>query len=115
MSKEEKISTRRLLENERIFKAANGKIKKTAEDLLNYKELEEMPLEFFCECANEACRAKIKLTHAQYEDLHSNQKQFIVKPGHEIAKIEKLVKREPSFSVVEKFISPPKTAVETLI
>lgn len=103
---------KRLAKNEIIFRKANEKLQKATEKFLNYKELEEMPLQFFCECSDENCREHVELTHTQYKQLHYNRKQFVIKLGHEAPEVERVIKRGPNYSVVEKFTLPPTTASE---
>jgi len=67
-----------------------------------------MPLEFFCECSNPQCTERIKLTHNQYEALHKTRTQFVLKPGHELPQVEKVIKREQKYILVDKFVTPPQ-------
>lgn len=107
-----------MAENEVIFRQANEKIHKTLEELdkkavadghsTSLMITEDIPLHFYCECSNEKCRERIQITHTQYGELHKNSSQFIVLPGHQVAEIEKIIKKNPNYFVVEKFKVPPE-------
>lgn len=101
-----KISERRLKENEVIFRRANTEVKKTVQELKGSKTKTTIP--FFCECSDMNCREQIELTPSQYEETHKNPKQFIVIDGHEIPKIEKPVASRRKFNIVEKFGIAPE-------
>jgi hypothetical protein len=90
---------RRLKENEIIFREANQNIQQFIEETTG-KENEKVS--FYCECSNMKCKERIKITTKQYKQAHQNQKQFIVVPGHEVTKIEKVLKKSAAFNLVEK-------------
>jgi redox-regulated HSP33 family molecular chaperone len=102
MKNNKSLSERRLIENELVFKQVNEKIKSAAENLLEVKELQDTPIEFYCECSDPDCHQQILMTPEKYEELHQNRKRFIVKPNHETKKVEQVVKKEPYYLVVEK-------------
>ena len=60
--------------------------------------------EWICECANEACVVPVQLTVAEYEAVRANATHFLVAPGdaHIPADIERVVKREERYWIVEK-------------
>ncbi len=110
------MSERRLVENELFFKRPNEKLAKDLVELGNiakednqdqwYPEADE-PFSFFCECSSKKCRERIEIKAEQYLKEHKNSNQFIVLPGHNIPSIERIVRSEPDYLVVEKFVSPP--------
>ena len=115
----ESSSERRLAENEVMFRQANQKVQKSLEELdknvvaAGHPSLmltADIPLHFYCECSNEKCRKRIKVTPKQYEELHQNSSQFIIIPGHQVATIEKTIHVTPDYMVVEKYQTPPKKA-----
>jgi hypothetical protein len=57
---------------------------------------------FVCECADAGCVAWVELDPLEYERIHENPRDFIVKPGHEQLDIETIVERDENFLVVEK-------------
>ena len=106
----------RLAENEIIFRQYNESVQKGFDEIkqlakANHQErlvkAFEDPLHFYCECANPNCHKRIMLTPKEYRNLHKRRDRFIVLTGHEVAKIEKVVKRFDDFVVVEKHVLPP--------
>ena len=107
---------RHLVENEVIFRQRNQKISKDLETLAKEAKKEgmalhdhsDLPLHFYCECSDETCTKRIVLKPSTYEKLHKNSSQFLIRPGHQVVSIERLVKAEPKYLVVEKYLTPPK-------
>lgn len=114
----ENFSERRLVENEVFFRQENERMRKGLQSLKLKAQAEgfddlyddfekETPLHFYCECADEKCRNRIVLTPSIYKQLHASAVQFIVQPGHEIPEVERVVRREKEYLVIEKFTMPP--------
>lgn len=113
------LSLQRLAENEVIFRNHNEAVQKGLDEVKKIaveegqqylvKKVEE-PLHFYCECADENCRKRIRIILKEYKKLHDNRSRFIVIPGHNVLGLEKIVRRKAEYWVVEKFIKPPKTA-----
>jgi hypothetical protein len=86
----------RLAKNETIFRAGNESIDKAAGG-----RMEETP--YLCECGEESCLARVKLTPAEYEAVRSHPARFFVVPGHEdLTAGEAVVEQHDRFTVVEK-------------
>lgn len=100
-------SKRRREENEVIFRDSNDAIKDVVKNLLPMTK-NDVSLRFTCECSNEDCEQNIEMTISAYEELRKNNREFIVKVGHEQKDIERVV-HHAAFNVVEKFNEPPKT------
>jgi hypothetical protein len=88
------ISRQRLKHNEAVFRAVNEEI----DDLGTSSGGNT----YVCECADVACTATIRLPHAEYTRIRSKQSHFIVKPGHEVPTIERVVERASGHLVVDK-------------
>lgn len=100
----DKVSKRRLAENEVIFRQANLDIKEFLDDA---GAAHNTLIPFFCECSDPNCRGRIELSAAAYQRLHQNRRQFVVIPGHEIPAIENVVVQDVRYFVVEKSGSMP--------
>lgn len=112
-------STRRLVENEVIFRERNERLQKSI-DQLNamaiqdsqpdeaYRDEENLPLYFYCECSDESCIQRILVRHDEYTKIHKNRRRFLVLKGHEVAAIERVIREEPEYMVIEKNVEPPK-------
>lgn len=111
-----------MVENEAYFRQANRQVVQGLKDLLKLAKREKYrhplpdenhPIGFYCECSDENCRLRLKLTPALYQKLHKNSSQFILSPGHHVPKIEKITKSKKDFILVEKYMTPPEK-VDTL-
>lgn len=98
-----KFSERRLVENEVIFREANKSVQQYAQEINDG----DRKVPFFCECSNALCRDRILMSAKKYGDQHKNKQQFMVLPSHETPQIEKVVKREKNFFVLEKLVKVP--------
>jgi hypothetical protein len=92
-SREERIGL-----NEAVFRQINERI----EDLSERFNVRDQKLDLICECGDENCMARISMTHAEYDDLRSDPRQFAVFPGHEYGDIEDIVARREGYDVVRK-------------
>jgi hypothetical protein len=57
---------------------------------------------FICECSDTACAESLDLTAEEYEAVRAYGARFVVKPGHQLAGIERVVDGNGRFLVVEK-------------
>ena len=87
----------RYVRNERLFREVNERIAEVNESF----EIEGQT-DFLCECAQETCLETLPLTRADYEAVRREGRRFAVVPGHEDSEIERVVRREPDFLLVEK-------------
>jgi len=102
-----RLSERRLAENEVVFRQLNNEIKDFV--LVDGKDTvyANRPLNFYCECSNMDCRERIAITAQTYDGLHGGPKEFLVKTGHAMPEIEIVVKQGDGFMLVEKKEVPP--------
>ncbi len=84
--------------NEAVFREVNERIESLAVTL----DLKSEPLDLVCECGDGACVQRITLSHAEYEQLRSDPRQFAVHPGHEIPGVETVVGKRKGYDIVEK-------------
>jgi hypothetical protein len=87
----------RYVRNEWLFREVNERIAE-----VNEKFAVEGKTEFLCECGQQTCFETLLLTPAQYEAVRGEGKRFVVVPGHEDDRVERVVYRELDFLVVEK-------------
>ena len=55
-----------------------------------------------CECGREACVETIELASPAYEAVREHPARFIVREGHDLPDVERIVERAPGYAVVEK-------------
>ena len=84
--------------NEAVFREVNERI----EDLAGAFGLKTQVLDLVCECGDAACRERLSMTRAEYEEVRSEAHQFAVHPGHEYPDIESVVARLKNYDVVRK-------------
>lgn len=108
----DKYSERRLAENEVIFRTFNEEAKDFALEAGRGVLSAGQRLHFYCECSRLGCIARIDLVAEEYERIHRNRRRFILKPGHEMHDVEKVVEAGPDYVVVEKVVEPPTPADE---
>ena len=89
---------RRLAENEALFRAVNERIEERAVALGDDGHV----YEFFCECSNPECTFRIRATLVEYERVRADPARFVVKPGHDLPEVERVVVRDDAYWVVEK-------------
>ena len=59
--------------------------------------------EVVCECADQTCAETIPLTLDEYEAVRRTPTHFLVRPGHDVPEIERVVDETDRYVVVEKF------------
>ena len=57
---------------------------------------------YICECSDLGCAEVVEATAAEYEGVRADAARFLVKPGHQLAGIERVVAGNGRFLVVEK-------------
>jgi hypothetical protein len=87
----------RAARNEEVFRGVNERIEKGAE-----QHAVSGPLPFHCECDRASCLETIELPAARYASIVRERYHFVVLPGHEETRIERIVEAGDHFLVVEK-------------
>jgi len=108
-----KSSERRQIENEAVFRNMNEQVQVGLDELKYQAEQEgetiqitDTPLHFYCECSDENCQERVVLKPSTYKNIHSDRKQFIIKPNHEVPDIEEVVDVIDDYLVVRKLLTP---------
>lgn len=104
-SPRKKLSKRRMIENEVIFRRVNESVKEFVKGDKSISSDVIQP--FYCECSRPTCTERIMLSPEKYEQLHKNKRLFITIPGHEFTEVEKVVNVKNNYQVVEKHDLPP--------
>ena len=104
------LSAERIGRNDAIFRAANERIRATADA----EEIEDR-VPFICECADPACRELIPMTTQEYREVRQDARWFLNLPGHEASSQgwAQVVRRHDHYLVVEK-IGPAGVVAEQL-
>jgi hypothetical protein len=83
----------RIAQTERFFRAVNEE--------LALNDGHGVTL-FLCECGNPACQEGLELTADALHRLHAESGLFVVRPGHEIPDVERVVARHNGYLVVRR-------------
>jgi hypothetical protein len=91
----------RLAGNEALFREVNERV---AEVATHYVEVETHAekINFACECGRADCAEPIAMTLVEYEAIRAEPTHFGVVPGHVAPDIETVIRRFPTYHVVEK-------------
>jgi hypothetical protein len=87
----------RMAQNETLFREVNERVEAVAHQLGP-----EIPYEFMCECANADCTFRVSLQIAEYENVRSDPRQFVVLPLHYTPEVEELVEETETYWIVRK-------------
>ena len=88
----------RLAENEAAFRDLNESLRYVAAQ--GTATVETMRL--VCECGDAACSEFIEVGPTEYESVRAIPTHFLVRPGHVVPDIERVVFETERFAVVEK-------------
>jgi len=81
--------------NESIFREINERVEEIGTAV-------EAPTEFVCECARTDCAERLDVPLGVYEQVRARSRQFLVAPGHEQLKYERVVDQGDGWLVVTK-------------
>jgi hypothetical protein len=90
-------SAERAAANEARFREANEQIDEKVQELGSL----DRSAPYLCECEEERCTTVVLLTAAEYEDVRSESRRFVVAPGHEDGD-SRVVDQRNGFTVIEK-------------
>jgi hypothetical protein len=80
------------VENPEVFRSLNERI----------AALHRAGLEIVCECGLETCTERVVITHVEFYEVRRHLGWYVVRPGHSLADVDRLIVEQPSFLVVEK-------------
>jgi hypothetical protein len=88
----------RIARTESLFRDVNERIAESAE------RFDSERAEFVCECSDQECTDRVEATLDEYEDVRTDGTHFLIRPGHEDTRYERVVTlRGRRHAVVEKF------------
>ncbi len=86
----------RVAETEALFREVNERIAETAD------RLEADEGDFICECADAQCVHRVTAPLPVYEEVRDDGATFLITPGHEDERYERVVRARHAYRVVEK-------------
>jgi hypothetical protein len=91
-------SEERTARTEALFRDVNERIAESAE------RFDAERAEFVCECSDQACTERVSASLDEYERARSDGTHFLLRPGHEDRRVERVVEQSGSrLAIVEKF------------
>lgn len=90
--------TRRIGENEVLFREVNERIDALSESF----GVAGDTMQIVCECGDGSCLERVEVTPAQYAAVRAHGARFIAVPGHEKPSVETVVESHEGFNVLEK-------------
>ena len=99
----------RIARTESLFRDVNERIAEAAE------RFDAPNAEFVCECADQECTDRVEATLNEYEAVRASGTRFLLRPGHEDTRVERVVERRGTrLAIVEKFNAAIARAVRRL-
>jgi hypothetical protein len=105
MSEREDI---KVAQTESLFRGVNERIAESAQ------RFGSDTASFVCECDDPSCAHKIHAALNEYEDVRSDGAQFLIVEEHINPDVERVTRRTPRFSLVEKVKPLVRRTVERL-
>jgi hypothetical protein len=88
----------RMAQTEALFRNVNERIAESAE------RFSADSAEFVCECSDQTCTERVEATLDEYEQVRDDPTHFLLRPGHEDTRVERVLERRGDrHAVVEKF------------
>jgi hypothetical protein len=87
-----------LAKNEELFRNVNERIETLSQTVAE----DDSMMEYLCECDRPDCYDRVKATRSEYEAVRAESTHFIVLPGHEDSRVERVVFSNERFLTVEK-------------
>jgi hypothetical protein len=87
-----------LAKNEELFRKVNERIDTISHAVAD----DDTMLEYLCECDSPECYGRVKATRGEYESVRAEPTHFIVLPGHEDLRVERVALSNDRFLIVEK-------------
>jgi hypothetical protein len=91
-----KRTRERIAKTEALFRNVNEGIKDASD------RLDTNAGRFVCECGDPNCTDRIEVPLDEYESVRDHPTRFVVSPGHVKGPVEKIVKRNRAYSVIDK-------------
>jgi hypothetical protein len=90
----------RIAHTEALFRDVNERIAETAQ------RFGADETQFVCECADPACTERVPATLDEYERVRQDGAHFLLVPGHEDTRVERVVERPRRRSLIVAKVKP---------
>jgi hypothetical protein len=96
-------NARRMVNNELKTRSRNKRVKKILLEHTPPDAKNDLTVDFYCECSDDACNVRVPMTFEEYEKLHSSPNKFVLAKGHQSPLVEKVTETDGNTIVVEKY------------
>jgi hypothetical protein len=86
----------RIARTESLFRDVNERVAEAAD------RFDVPDATFVCECSDSACTDRVEAPLEEYERVRSDGARFLLVPGHEDTRVERVVRARRHYAVVEK-------------
>jgi hypothetical protein len=104
-------SEERLSRNEAIFREINERTR-SLQERFGPEDPNSRYEEFLCECGDQMCVERVKLTAQEYEFVRGDSTQFVLRPGHTVPRIERVVRETDRYIIVVKLGDAAEVAAD---
>jgi hypothetical protein len=101
----------RLARNEAIFREINERTR-SLQDRFGANDPTSAFEEFLCECGDQLCVERVKLTISEYEEVRTEPTQFVLRPGHATPQVERVVTESDRYVIVVKLDDAARVGIE---
>jgi hypothetical protein len=101
----------RLARNEAIFREINERTR-SLQERFGPEDPNSSYEEFLCECGDQLCVERVKLTVTEYESVRAASNRFVVRPGHSMPRVERVLDEKDRYVVVVKLGEAAEVAAE---
>jgi hypothetical protein len=101
----------RLARNEAIFREINERTR-SLQERFGPEDPSTRYEEFLCECGDQMCVERVKLTVPEYESVRAESTQFVLRPGHMMPRVERVVRKSDRYVVVVKLGEAAEVAAD---
>jgi hypothetical protein len=98
--------TRRIGENEALFRTVNEEIESLSRGIA---AVGGRIMHIVCECGDLACTERLAVQVGDYERIRREPALFFIRPGHEFPDVEEVVEETPDYHVVRKDEGEPES------
>ncbi len=102
--------TRRIGENEHLFRTVNDKLEGLNESFAVLSD----EFTVVCECGDAMCVRRFPMSRDHYVALRADSTLFAIAPGHEAADVEDVVEKTADYWIVRKHRGAPAELATTL-
>jgi hypothetical protein len=104
-------SEERLSRNEAIFREINERTR-SLQERFGPEDPSTRYEEFLCECGDQMCVERVKLTIPEYESVRAEPTQFVIRPGHTLPRAERIVSETDRYVIVDKLGDAAEVAAD---